>query len=136
MRGLGVGLERAALAMLQTMGAGKASLLVPQPAVAGGQTGLGMTAPLVNEVEMEPVLLHTPGLRTTGYSSPLYAMVTQCTVRKALESAGGIDSGEGAIKQTLETSLLRVGETEYRIVSVTVKWISGTELLYELEIEE
>ncbi len=136
MSGLTAGLERATLAMLHTLGAGKASLLVPQPAVADGQTGLGMTALLVSEVEIEPVLLHTPGLRTTANSSPLYAMMTRCTVQKALSNAGAIDIGEPATKQTLETSMLRVGGTEYRIVSVTVKWISGSELLYELEIEE
>ena len=39
------------------VGAGKASLLVPQPVTANAQTGLGLMAPLVNEVEMEPVLL-------------------------------------------------------------------------------
>ena len=55
--GLDQGLERAALAMLRTLGAGKASLLVPQPVTANEQTGLGLTVPLVNEVEMEPVLL-------------------------------------------------------------------------------
>ena len=31
--------------------------------------------------------------------------------------------------------MLRAGGTEYRIVSVTVKWFGGAELLYELEIE-
>ena len=38
------GLERAAQAMLRTVGAGKASLLVPQPVTANTQTGLGLVA--------------------------------------------------------------------------------------------
>ena len=55
--GEAAGLERAALAMLRTLGAGKASLLVPQPVTASEQTGLGLTVPLVqvDRVELEPV---------------------------------------------------------------------------------
>ena len=37
------GLERAALAMLRTLGAGRAALLLPQPVTANAQTGLGLT---------------------------------------------------------------------------------------------
>jgi hypothetical protein len=119
------GLERAAIAMLRTLGAGKASLLVPQPATANAQVGLGLGVPLVNEVEMEPVLLQTAVTGTT-----LLALMTRCTVQKAINSAGAIDAN-----QTLETSMLRAGGTQYRIVSVTVKRFGGGELLYELEIE-
>ncbi len=124
------GLERAALAMLRTMGAGKASLLVLQPATANEQTGLGLSVPLVNEVEMEPVLLQKT---VTGLS--LLALMTRGTVRRALNSAGAIDSGEIATKQALESAMLRADGTEYRIAAVTVKWFGGAELLYELEIE-
>jgi hypothetical protein len=124
------GLERAALAMLRTLGAGRASLLVPQPVTATEQSGLGLIVPLVNEVEMEPVLLQAmPNGKT------LLARMTQGTVQKALSSAGAIDTGEIATKQALETAMLRAGGTEYRIVTVTVKWFGGSELLYELEIE-
>lgn len=119
-----VGLERAAIAMLRTLGAGRASLLVPQPATPNAQIGLGLGAPLVNEVEMEPVLLQT----ITG--GTLLALMTRCTVQKAMSSAGGIDTNK-----TLETSMLRAGGKQYRIVSVTVKRFGGAELLYELEIE-
>ena len=124
------GLERAALAMLRTLGAGRASLLLPQPVTATEQTGLGLVVPLVNEVELEPVLL-----QTTRDGKTLLARITQCTVQKALSSAGAIDTGEIATKQALETAMLRAGGTEYRIVTVTVKWFGGSELLYELEIE-
>jgi hypothetical protein len=124
------GLERAALAMLRTLGAGKACLLVPQPVTATEQTGLGLVVPLVNEVEMEPVLL-----QATVNGETLLARMTQGTVRKALSSAGAIDTGELATKQALESAMLRAGGTEYRIVTVTVKWFGGSELLYELEIE-
>lgn len=124
------GLERAALAMLRTLGAGKASLLVPQPVTATEQTGLGLVVPLVNEVEMEPVLL-----QATVNGKTLLARLTQSTVKNALNSAGAIDTSEIATKQALETAMLRAGGTEYRIVSVTVKWFGGSELLYELEIE-
>ena len=103
---------------------------MPQPVTANEQTGLGLVVPLVNEVEMEPVLLQaTPNGKT------LLARMTQGTVRKALSSAGAIDTGEVATKQALETAMLRAGGTEYRIVAVTVKWFGGAELLYELEIE-
>jgi hypothetical protein len=130
MSGEAAGLERAALAMLRTLGGGRASLLVPQPVTATEQTGLGLVVPLVNEVEMEPVLL-----QTTRDGKTLLARTTQCTVQKALSSAGAIDTGELATKQALEAAMLRAGGTEYRIVAVTVKWFGGAELLYELEIE-
>jgi hypothetical protein len=124
------GLEQAALAMLRTLGAGGACLLVPQPVTATEQSGLGLIVPLVNEVEMEPVLLQaTPNGKT------LLARMTQGTVQKALSGAGAIDPSEIATKQALETAMLRAGGTEYRIVAVTVKWFGGRELLYELEIE-
>ncbi len=85
---------------------------------------------------MEPVLLQRRGCVRRGKVAHSGAMMTRCTVQKALSSAGAIDIGEPATKQTLETSMLRAGGTEYRIVSVTVKWFGGSELLYELEIEE
>jgi hypothetical protein len=125
------GLERAALAMLRTMGANRAWLLLPQPAILNAQTGLGLITPLVNEVEMEPVLL-----QASSNGKTLLARMTRGTVQKALRSAGAIDADELATAQTLETSMLRASGTEYRIVAVTVKWFGGAELLYELEIEE
>lgn len=121
-----MGLERAALAMLRTLGAGGASLLLPQPVVANQQSGLGLTAPLVNEVEVAPVLLQTDVTERS-----LLALVTRGTVQKALRCAGAIDA-----TATLETSMLRAKGTVYRIVSVTVKRFGGAELLYELGIEE
>jgi hypothetical protein len=120
-----MGLERAALAMLHILGAGKASLLLPQPVTTNAQTGLGLTAPLVNEVELEPVLL-----QATATGQNLLALMTQGTVQKALNGIAGNDA-----IATLETSMLRSGETLYRIASVTVKWFGGAELMYELEIE-
>lgn len=138
----GAGLERAMVAMLRTLGGRKASLLIPQPAVANGQSGLGLNTPLVSEVEIEPVLLRTAALNGFGNGQRLYAAMTQGTVEKALNLAQASAGGENAadptleIKQTLETSMLRVQGSEYRVVSVKVKWSGGTELLYELEIEE
>jgi hypothetical protein len=117
--------------MLRTLGAGKAALLLPQPVTADAQTGLGLTAPLVNEVEMAPVLV-----QATANGKTLLARMTRGTLQAALSGAGAIDAGELATQETLETSMLRVGGTEYRIVAVTVKWFGGAELLYELEIEE
>jgi len=124
------GLERAALAMLRTLGGSKVSLLVPQPVTANEQTGLGLNIPLVNEVEMEPVLL-----QATANGKILFARMTRGTVQNALSGAGAIAADELATKQALETAMLRAGGTEYRIVSVMVKWFGGAELLYELEIE-
>jgi len=124
------GLERAALAMLRTLGGSKVSLLVPQPVTANERTGLGLSVPLVNEVEMEPVLL-----QATANGKILFARMTRCTVQNALSSAGATATDELATKQALETAMLRAGGTAYRIVSVMVKWFGGAELLYELEIE-
>jgi hypothetical protein len=121
-----VGLERAALAMLRTLGAGLAFLLVPQPATTSEQTGLGLSVPVANEVEMEPVLL-----QATVTGKNLLALTTRGTAEKAVNSAGAI-----GVKETLQASMLRAGRTEYRIVSVTVKRFGGAELMYELEIEE
>jgi len=121
-----VGLERAALAMLRTLGAGAASLVISQPAAANEQTGLGLSVPMANEVEMEPVLL-----QATVTGKNLLALMARCSVQKAVDSAGGV-----GIMETLQASMLRVGRTQYRIVSVTVKRFGGAELLYELEIEE
>jgi hypothetical protein len=132
----GAGVERAALAMLRTVGGGKASLLIPQPAAASGQTGLGLVAPLASEVELEPVLLRTAGPKASGYGATLFAVIARCTLQKALSDAGAVAGDELATKQTLETSMLRACGTEYRIVGVLVKWMGGTQLLYELEIEE
>jgi hypothetical protein len=120
------GLERAAEAMLRTLGAGKASLLVPQPATATAQTGLGLSTPMVNEVEMEPVLL-----QTAVNGQTLLALTTRCAVQKAISSAGGIGP-----KETLQRSMLRSGGRQYRIASVTAKRFGGAELIYELEIDE
>jgi hypothetical protein len=101
--------------MLRTVGAGKASLLLAQPATANAQTGLGLSVPLVNEVELEPVLL-----QATVSGQTLLALMTRRTVQKALNGAGAIDAGESATTKTLESSMLRAGGTEYRIASVTV----------------
>jgi hypothetical protein len=125
------GLERAAQAMLRTLGADRAWLLLPQPAAVNGRTGLGLTAPLVNEVEMEPVLL-----QASSNGKTLLARLTQDTLQKALGSSGAADTDESATKKMLESSMLRAAGTEYFIVAVTVKWFGGQELLYELEIEE
>lgn len=126
------GMEQAAQAMLRTVGAGSCWLLMPQPMTTNAQTGLGLSTPLVNEVEIEPVLLQT---NATG--EMLLARMTHGTLEKALNSVGAIGDGdENATKETLERSMLRANGTEYRIVSVTVKWFGGVQLLYELEIEE
>ena len=146
----GAGLERAALAMLRTLGGGSAWLLIPQPEAATGRSGLGLSAPPVSEIAMEPVLLQTDGLNATANGRKLYAVMAPCTVLKALDAAQAIPpqqansglagdpvaGGENAVRQTLEHSRLRVGECEYRIVSVTAKWIGGTKLLYQLEVGE
>ncbi len=120
------GLERAALAMLRTLGAGRASLLLTQPVVAGGQIGLGINAPPVAEVEMDPVLL-----QSTVNGKSLLAIATRGTLQKAMNVAAA-----ALATDLLCTSMLRAGETQYRIVSVTVKRFGGAEILYELEIEE
>jgi hypothetical protein len=117
--------------MLRTLGAGTAWLVLPRPAIVNGQTGLGLIAPLVNEVEMEPVLLQA---NSTGQT--LLVRLTRGTLQKAFSSVGCTDTDERTTKQTLESSMLRSGGTEYRVVSVIVKWFGGRELLYELEIEE
>ncbi len=119
------GLERAALGMLRALGAGKASLLVAEPALASAQTGLGIVAPAANEVEIEPVLL-----QASVNGNALLALVTCGSVRKALSGSGALDT-----PATLKTAMLRVGEAQYRIVNVAVKHFGGSELLYELEIE-
>lgn len=120
------GLERASLAMLRTLGAGKASLLLTQSAPANTQAGLGLSAPPAAEVEMEPVLL-----QTSVNGNDLLAITTGCTVQKAINVA---DEAQAA--QLLSTSMLKAGETLYRIVSVTVKRFGGAQILYELGIEE
>ena len=108
------GMERAALAMLRTLGAGKASLLLTQPATVNGQCGLGLVL-----------------LQATVTGKQLLALATRGTVQKAINGADGNEA-----TQILCTSMLRAGGTQYRIVSVTVKRFGGAELLYELEIEE
>ncbi len=120
------GLERAALAMLRTTGAGSAKLLLTQPAVATAQIGLGLDAPPAAEVEMEPVLL-----QTSVSGNDLLAIATRGTVQKAINVAD-----RAAAVCLLSTSMLQAGDTEYRIVSVTVKRFGGVEMLYELGIEE
>jgi hypothetical protein len=131
MRPEAMGLERAAEAMLRTLGAGRLSLLLPQPATASTQSGLGLSTPLVNEVEMEPVLL-----QATVSGKSLLAIATHCTVQKALRSAGANSNDDLATKQTLETAMLRAQGIDYRITAVTMKRFGGAELIYELEIEE
>jgi len=130
------GLDRAAQAMLRTLGAGSAQLLLPQPATATEQSGLGLVAPLASEVELAPVLLRTTGSNAAGNRQKLFAVMTRRTIQSALNNAGAVAGDAAATRQTLGASTLRMSETDYRIVSVVVKWISGTELLYELEIEE
>jgi hypothetical protein len=75
-------------------------------------------------------------LQANATGKTLLARMTRGALQKALSSAGVTDADEAAIKETLEGSMLRAGGTEYHIVSVTVKWFGGRELLYELEIEE
>lgn len=120
------GLERAALAMLRTLGAGRASLVLPQPSALNAQSGLGLTAPAAAEVEMEPVLLQAS---VDGKS--LMAIAARCTLQRAINVADGAGAS-----RLLMTSMLKAGETHYRIVSVTVKRFGGVEMLYELGIEE
>jgi hypothetical protein len=75
---------------------------------------------------MEPVLL-----QSTVNGNSLLAIATRCTVQKAINVADTVQATE-----LLCTSMLRAGETQYRVVSVTVKRFGGAEMLYELEIEE
>ena len=131
----GAGVERAALAMLRTLGGCRVSLLVPQPSAASGQSGLGLRAPSASEVGLEPVLLRTAGLNANG-DRKLIASVAPSTVLKALDEVQSVSAEENDVRRTLESSRLRADEIEYRIVSVTAKWMGGTKLLYELEIEE
>lgn len=135
MSSMATGLDRAAQAMLRTLGAGSAWLLLPQPTTATEQSGLGLVAPLAYELELAPVLLRTAGGNSAGNKPKLFAVMTRRTIQNALNKAGAIAGDAAATKQTLGASTLRMSDTEYRIVSVIVKWISGTELLYELEIE-
>jgi len=136
MSGMASGLDRAAQAMLRTLGAGSAWLLLPQMAADSAQSGLGLAAPLTYEVELNPVLLRSAGTQSAQSRPKLYAVATRCTLQKALSGAGATSGDASSNKQTLAASALRVDEIDYRIVSVNVKWISGMELLYELEIEE
>jgi hypothetical protein len=124
------GLEAAALAMLRTLGGVAAQLLLTQPATASGLEGLGMSAPALGELALEPVLL-----RTTTNGKTLYALATAATVRKALGETLAEDASELAVRQTLEQALLRVNGNRYRITAVAPKWHGGVALLYELEIE-
>lgn len=119
-------MEQAARAMLRTMGAGGAKLLLAQPATAGAQTGLGLTAPSAAEVELDPVLVQAA---VNGKS--LLAITTRGAVAKALNGADG-----SAAVQLLTTSMLRAAGIPYRITSVTVKHFGGAELMVELGIEE
>jgi hypothetical protein len=125
-----MGLELAAKAMLRTLGAGKAGLLMAQPATAGSQSGLAIAPPLTGEAEMEPVLL-----QANVNGSSLLAITTAAVVRRALNSTLGDGASEAAIKEALETAMLRASGGEYRVTAVTIKWFGGEPLLYELEIE-
>jgi len=87
MRADAAGLERAAQAMLRTLGASKASLLLTQPVAASAQIGLGINAPPVVEVEMEPVLL-----QSTVNGNSLLAIATRCTVQKAINVADTVQA--------------------------------------------
>jgi hypothetical protein len=129
MRGA-AGFERAALAMLQTMGAGSVELVLPQPGAAGSQAGLGIAAPVAAEVTLEPVLV-----RASANGEVLSAVVCGSSVRRVLSQMLVPDAGELAVRQTLEAAMLRVEGTQYRITAVTTKWYGGTALLYELRIE-
>jgi len=128
------GLQAAAVSMLRTLGGKRASLMVPQPAVQDGRSGLGLAAPAASEVELEPVLLRTQA-PTAQANGALYALTTRCAVRRALELAQANGGDECAIKLTLERSMLRVNGTEYHVRAVTPRWSGGLDLLYELEIE-
>jgi hypothetical protein len=126
MRTGAAGLERSSVAMLRVLGAGSAWLVLAQPSDATAQAGLGLNTPAAAEVEMEPVLL-----QCQPNGEQLLAITTRGIVRRALNGTDGV-----AAVKLLEASLLRAGETTYRILSVTVKRFGGMELLYEMEIEE
>ncbi len=70
-------------------------------------------------------------LQTSVSGNELLAIATRGTVQKAINVADGAEAA-----RLLSTSMLQAGDTEYRIVSVTVKRFGGVEMLYELEIEE
>ncbi len=120
------GLERSSVAMLRVLGAGSAWLVLAQTSDATAEAGLGLNSPAAAEVEMEPVLL-----QCQPNGEQLLAITTRGIVRRALNGTDGV-----AATKMLEASLLRVGETTYRILSVTVKRFGGAELLYEMGIEE
>lgn len=122
-----LGLERAAQSMLRVLGGGRAALLMTQPMAATSQSGLGVAALAVTEAEMEPVLLQSS---VTG--DQLLAIATAATLRRGL---GGAELSEVQMTQMLQGAMLRAGETQYRIATVTVKRFGGSALLYELEIE-
>jgi hypothetical protein len=119
-------LEQAARAMLRAVGAGGAKLLLAQATAVTSQTGLGLSTPAAVEVELEPVLVQAI---TNGKS--LLAITTRGAISKALNGADGSQA-----VQLLTSSMLRAGNTLYRITAVTVKHFGGAELMYELGIEE
>lgn len=120
------GLERSSVAMLRLLGAGPAWLVLAETSDATAEAGLGLCSPAAAEVEMEPVLL-----QGNVNGGQLLAITTKSIVRRALNGTDGV-----AARKLLEASLLRVGETTYRILTVTVKRFGGAELLYEMGIEE
>ena len=120
------GLERSSVAMLRLLGAGPAWLVLAETSDATAEAGLGLCSPAAAEVEMEPVLL-----QGNVNGGQLLAITTKSIVHRALNGTEGV-----AARKLLEASLLRVGETTYRITQVTVKRFGGAELLYEMGIEE
>ena len=120
------GLEWSSVAMLRLLGAGSAWLVLAQTSDATAQAGLGLSYAAAAEVEMEPVLL-----QCSVNGEQLQAITTRAVVHRALNGTDGV-----AANKLLEASLLRVGKTTYRILSVTVKRFGGAELLYEMGIEE
>lgn len=120
-----IGREQAAVATLRALGARRAHLLLPQPAAVNEQTGLGVAVPVVNEIELEPMLL-----QTDVNGSALLAITTSRTVKRALMNAGAPPD-----EMSVEKAMLRIGEKQYRILRVTVKHCGGTGLIWEMEIE-
>lgn len=120
------GVEQSACSLLRAAGGGAATLLLPQTqATTTSQTGLGIVAPTLGGVTVDPVLLQADGTQ-------LQAWLTRGSVEKALNGV----TAAAEIERILLRSLLAVGATHYRILAVTVEPFGGHELMYELRIEE
>ncbi|MDR3765276.1 MAG: hypothetical protein P4M01_14405 [Acidobacteriota bacterium] len=119
-------MEAAARAMLHSLGAGPAALVVTQATTASGTDGLGLLTPVAVEVELSPLLV-----QATVNGQELLAITTHAAASRALNGLTGTEA-----RLALLRSQLRVQETVYRITAVTVKYFGGTALMVELGIEE